>query len=84
MSTQTLLVGTATYGLSRVDMGTDWRCVECGRPARIYHGHRCGPWCSQLCRDIGRCRYCGLPPSDAEGHWCRTPDGKETWRRWEQ
>lgn len=64
-------------------IATDRRCVECGRPAGIYDIES-GPWCSVLCRVIGSCAWCGLPPSDAEGHWCRTPDGSETWRKWSE
>ena len=55
-------------------------CVECQRPALIYDV-TAGPWCSVLCQVLGSCAYCGLPPSDAEGHWCTTPDGV-TWRKW--
>lgn len=74
MRAGTLLIGSAIYGARR--------CVVCGRPAEKYDVDA-GPWCSDLCQMLGACRWCGLPPSDAEGHWCTTDTGT-VWRRWDQ
>ncbi len=69
-----------TTGVANYGRPAPRRCVVCGtRPARIFDIGR-GPWCDDVCRFIGQCEYCGLPPAEPDGaHWCEVR-GVEIWR----